>query len=98
MLLQFDGLDNIGDENDDYKDEEGSEGEADSDLYILVGGIVDVDVAEEATQVQVGYAEKRSRLFFNVDRNVKYALFLEFCNELGEARGGKVSTICVRAC
>ncbi len=63
MLLQFDGLDTIGDEDYDYKDKEGPESEADSDFHVVVGGTIDVGVAEEAAEVQVGYAEKRSRLW-----------------------------------
>jgi len=63
MLLQYDSLDTIGDEEDDYKDEAGPESDTDSDLDSFVGGSDDSDVEEEEAEVQVGYAEKRSRLW-----------------------------------
>ena len=62
MLLQFDGLDTIGDDDSDCKDKESPGSEADSEFIILVGGTIDDDVGKEIGEVQVGCAEKRSRL------------------------------------
>ncbi len=64
MLLQYDGLDTIGDENDDYKDEEGpmSEQDYDMDIDAFIRETDDV-VEEEEAEVQVEYVEKRSRLW-----------------------------------
>jgi hypothetical protein len=67
MLLQYDGLDTIGDEDDDYKNEEGPEYEQGSDLDSVAAIGVEVDdndeVEEDETEIQVGYCEKRSRLW-----------------------------------
>ncbi len=50
MLLQYDGLDTIGDEDDDYNDEEEPMPEQDSDMDIdaSIGEIDDVVEKEEA--------------------------------------------------
>ena len=63
MLVQFEGLDTIGDDNCDYKDEESHVSEAGSEFNILVGATIDADVGEGVAEVQVGYAEKKSRLW-----------------------------------
>jgi len=58
MLLQYDGLDTIGDEEDDYMETGGMvtnfgfESDAED---------VPQDVDDEEVEIQVGYAEKRSR-------------------------------------
>jgi len=67
MLLQYDGLDTIGDKEDDYKDKEGME--TNSDSASDVEDDLENDDGEEA-EIQVGYAEKRYRLWVHH----KYAL------------------------
>jgi hypothetical protein len=67
MLLQYDGLDTIGDEEDDYKDTEGMEISSDS-ASDVEDDLQDDD--DEEVEIQVGYAEKRSRLWVHH----KYAL------------------------
>ena len=62
MLLHYDGLDTIGDEEDNYKDEACPKSDLDSDFNTSVGGTKDIDVQEEKAEVQVGYAKKRSQL------------------------------------
>ena len=78
MLLQYDGLDTIGDEDGDYKDEEDEEGpmtEQDSDTNIAAPiGARDVVVEEEEAEVQVGYAEKRSRLWVHHKYSIENGL------------------------
>ena len=59
MLLQYDGLDTIGDEEDDYMETEGM-----VTIFGFESDAEDVlqDVDDEEVEIQVGYAEKRSRL------------------------------------
>ncbi len=82
MLLQYDGLDTIGDHDDDYLEYEGerTSNSCDSDADSDEGGDVDDDPAE----VQVGYAERRSRLWVHY----KYAL------EKGSVRWMKTADEC----
>jgi hypothetical protein len=44
MLLHYDGLDTIGDEEDNYKDEACPKSDLDSDFNTSVGGTKDIDV------------------------------------------------------
>ncbi len=61
ILLQYDGLDTIGDHENDYLEYEGDHNStsSDEDANSDEGGDLDDDAAE----VQVGYAERRSRLW-----------------------------------
>ncbi len=67
ILLQYDGLDTIGDENNDYSDAEGMELDSGSENNDTDDPRDDLD---EEVEIQVGYAEKRSRLWVHH----KYAL------------------------
>ncbi len=61
MLLQYDGLDTINDHDGDYVKYEGEHNStsSDEDANSDEGG----DLDDDATEVQVGYAEGRSRLW-----------------------------------
>ncbi len=60
MLLQYDGLDTIGDHDDDYLEYEGEHSStSESDTNSNESG----DLDDEPTEIQVGYAERRSRLW-----------------------------------
>jgi hypothetical protein len=61
MLLQYDGLDSIGDHDDDCLEYEGEHNStsSDSDADSVEGNDLDYDGAE----VQVAYAERRSGLW-----------------------------------
>jgi len=83
MLLQYDGLDTIiGDHDNDYLEYEGerTSNSSDSDADFDEGGDMDDDPAE----VQVGYVERRSRLWVHY----KYAL------DKGSVRWMKTSHEC----
>ncbi len=67
MLLQYDGLYTIGDNDEDYMDHEGPEEAQDvnidnEDPPIDFDQHLD-DVADEEVEIEVGYSEKRSRLW-----------------------------------
>ena len=60
MLLQYDGLDTIGDEEDDYMDAECMKINS---SFVSDGDDVPQDDDDEEVEIQVGYAEKRSRFW-----------------------------------
>ncbi len=66
MLLQYDGLDTIGDEDDDYMETEGMEVDYSSASDASAEHVpVANNNAMEEVEIQVGYAEKRSRLWIH---------------------------------
>ena len=81
MLLKFDGLDTIGELDEDYGGEENyatiSDDEMDSESD-------DDDGVDEETEVGIGYAEKRNRLW----------LHLKFADRKGEVMWLKHAEVC----
>jgi hypothetical protein len=65
MLLQYVGLDTVGDEDDDYMEAEGMEVEYNLASDASAEHFQEADNVEEEVEIKVGYAEKRSRLWIH---------------------------------